>query len=45
MQDLPTQNRGLMPEFEISASLLGIIPRQEHQPADHPNHEHADEAG
>jgi hypothetical protein len=43
-RNLPPQDRNLMPEHEDLRVLRGVIPRQEHQPAEHPDHEQVDEA-
>jgi hypothetical protein len=42
-RDLPTQDRDLVPQYEDLRILRGVIPRQEHQPARHPDHEQVDE--
>jgi hypothetical protein len=42
--DLPTQDRDLVPEHKNLRVLRGFIPRQEHQPAERPDHEEVDEA-
>jgi hypothetical protein len=42
--DLPTQDRDLMPQHEDLCILGSVIPCQEHQPAEHPDHEEIDEA-
>ena len=40
--DLPTQDCDLVPEHEDLRILGLVIPRQEHQPAKHPDHEQVD---
>ena len=42
--DVPAQDRDLVPEHEDLRVLNGIAPYQEHQPAEHPDHEQVDEA-
>jgi hypothetical protein len=41
---LPAQDCNLMPEHEDLRVLSGVTPRQEHQPAGHPDHEDVYEA-
>lgn len=41
---LPTQHRDLVPQHEDLRVLGGVTARQQHQPAEHPDHEQADEA-
>jgi hypothetical protein len=38
-RDLPAQDCNLMPEHQDLRILRGVIPREEHQPAEHPDHE------
>jgi hypothetical protein len=40
--DLPMQHRDLVPEYQDLDVLSGIAPRQEHQPAEHPDHGQVD---
>ena len=40
---LPAQDRGLMPQHEDLRILSGVIPGQEHQPAEHPDHQYVEE--
>ena len=40
---LPPQDRDLMPEHQDLRILAGVTSRQEHQPAEHPDHEQVDE--
>ena len=42
-RDLPAQDRDLMPQHEDLRILSGVIPCQEHQPAEHPDHQQVDE--
>lgn len=42
--DLPAQDRDLVPEHQDLRVLSGVIPRQENQPAEHPDHGQVDEA-
>jgi hypothetical protein len=41
--DLPAQERDLVPEHQDLHILGGVIPRQQHQPAQHPDREQAEE--
>ena len=41
---LPAQDRDLVPEHQDLRVLSGVIPRQENQPAEHPDHGQVDEA-
>jgi hypothetical protein len=43
-RDLPAQNRDLVPEHQDLRVPSSVIPRQQHQPAEHPDHEEIDEA-
>ncbi len=43
-RDLLPQDRDLMPEHQDLRLHRGVIPCQEHQPAEHPDHEQADDA-
>jgi hypothetical protein len=40
---LTSQHRDLMPEDQDLRVLSGVTARQEHQPAEHPDHEQVDE--
>jgi hypothetical protein len=42
-RDPPAHDRDLTPEHDDLRVLRGIIPRQEHQPAGHPDHEQVDQ--
>jgi hypothetical protein len=42
--DLPPQDRNLMPEHQHLRILGGVTARQQHQPAEHPDHEQVQEA-
>jgi hypothetical protein len=41
--DLPPHDRNLVPEHQDLRVLGGVTSRQEHQPAEHPDHEQVDE--
>jgi hypothetical protein len=43
-RDLPPQHRELIPQYEDLRVFGGVTARQEHQPAEHPDHEQVDEA-
>jgi hypothetical protein len=43
-RDLTTHDCNLMSQHEDLCILRGVIPRQEHPPAEHPDHEPVDES-
>ena len=42
--DLTAQHSDLVPQHQDLRVFGGVTPRQERQPAEHPDHEHADKA-